>query len=479
MGRFDKKLSISQVLDITSDVCSKSLEDEIWFQNYLKTHVESAFELDDTMFAQEEFLSYMSKAPAFSKALVKIIVDIYADKSTNKAKKDSRRCETGEGIFGDSVPEKVVFACPPSPMEEPKDHPAEELEEYTQAVVSEDCFSEEGPEGSPPPPRPPPSTPPPPVEALTPKESITGEPNHWITRAYLEMDLHLDRVSKAISNFLEDDLSATYLGLSSGARAHLVRFRSFLHSQYVERFGYWPPPKGSPFSKTLYRTLYFDFRSLYDFLVDLDSTDALETQRPATGDICVCQNVGAFDKRHKCEPLPHPLPLEPTCPPDHGKTQSQCALIALKLGSKPNKIDRYMATRAALSAATNTQDAQLTNSPLVKAYKQSEYEICSSRQEEKVSLVDARKVRWILIYGALQMLISVIRAPKEVRDTEGPNYPLCCLVAGTPPWKPENKGLPTSWSATPSALSLHSNTSSRPGTSNSTTPVPVAVPTSR
>jgi len=57
------------------------------------------------------------------------------------------------------------------------------------------------------------------------------------------------------------------------------------------------------------------------------------------------------------------------------------------------------------------------------------------KQEDKVSIADARKVRWILIYGVLQMLVSATRAPKEVRDTESPAYPLCCLVAGNPPWK--------------------------------------------
>ena len=35
----------------------------------------------------------------------------------------------------------------------------------------------------------------------------------------------------------------------------------------------------------------------------------------------------------------------------------------------------------------------------------------------------------------LQTLISVTRAPVEVRDTEGVSYPLCCQIAGTPPWQ--------------------------------------------
>ena len=57
------------------------------------------------------------------------------------------------------------------------------------------------------------------------------------------------------------------------------------------------------------------------------------------------------------------------------------------------------------------------------------------REESSVSSADARKVRWILVYAILQTLISVTRAPQEVRDTEGVAYPLCCQIAGTPPWQ--------------------------------------------
>jgi hypothetical protein len=255
-----------------------------------------------------------------------------------------------------------------------------------------------------------------------------------ITRAYLEMDLHLGRVTRALSNFLEDDLSAAYFGLSQGARAHLDRFRSFLHSFYVEKFGYWPPPKCSTFPKSLYRSMYFDFRNLYDFLVDLDSTDSLQDQKPASGGICVLQNIQAFDKRHKYLPLPHPLPLLPELPRDRPKTQSQRSLLALKLGTKQARNEQYTSLRTALAEATNMANLAIANSPLVKAYQRFERE-WSRSHEEKVSVADARKVRWILIYGCLQMLVSVIRAPKEVRDTEGPSYPLCCLVAGTLPWE--------------------------------------------
>lgn len=261
-----------------------------------------------------------------------------------------------------------------------------------------------------------------------------------ITRAYLEMDLHLGRITRALSSFLEEELSSAYLGLSSGARAHLDRFRTFLHCFYVAKFGYWPPPEGLIFSKSLLRSMYYEFQQLYEYLVDAESSDSMQNQtRPASGGICVLQNVNAFNQRHRYEPLPHPLPLIPDHESRVWGTQSQKGLRAFKLGTKATKtVEKGMTARAALAAATNSSDPDIMNCSLVQDYMQFERE-WAAKQEEKVSVSDARKVRWIVVYCIFQMLASVTRAPKEVRDSEGPSYPLCCLITGTPPWDSANK----------------------------------------
>ncbi|KAF2007425.1 hypothetical protein P154DRAFT_480233 [Amniculicola lignicola CBS 123094] len=263
-----------------------------------------------------------------------------------------------------------------------------------------------------------------------------------ITRAYLDMDIHLGRVMVALSNFLEDGLSSTLLGLSLGARTHLDQFRSFLHSFYVEKFGYWPPPKGAPFSKALYQSMYFDIRNVYEYLVDRESTLDIASQKLATGGICVLQNVKAFDKRHNFLSLPHPVPLLPQYESQNRKTSSQKGLRTLTLGSKQAKTDRYLTSRAALTAATNTRDISVISSPLVKAYMRFERQCALNHQRgEKVSMADSRKVRWLLIYGILQYLVSALRAPKEVQEADEAVYPLCCLVPEQPPWEVGTKVL--------------------------------------
>ena len=251
-----------------------------------------------------------------------------------------------------------------------------------------------------------------------------------ITRAHVEVDVHLGRVSTALSNFLEEDLSPIYLGLTDATRSHLDRFRRLLHTFYVDKFGYWPPPKGLSFPKALYKSMYYDFKNLYDYLVDTESTVDISSQKPASGGICVLQNVVTFDQRLHFNSQPHPLPLLPTHLPPPKRTDSYKALRQLTLASQHNKTHTHHAISDALIAATNTPSLHMAESKIVQAYMQFEeaHAANSSQRGEKISAVDARKVRWLLIYGTLQYLISALQSPKEVRDAETPDYPLCYVA---------------------------------------------------
>lgn len=214
------------------------------------------------------------------------------------------------------------------------------------------------------------------------------------------------------------------------------RFRRFLHNFYVKKFGYWPPPRGSAFPKALYKSMFFDFQNLYDYLVDTNSTTDFTLQGPASGGICVLQNVDSFDKRHKFPSQPHPLPLLPSYAEPAKKMESQKSLRQLTLSAHHNKANNVQTISAALAVATNSPRAAINNSSIVKEYAHFEraYSSTLNQRDEKVSVVDARKARWLLIYGTLQYLVSALRAPKEVRDTETADYPLCCLLPEQSSW---------------------------------------------
>ncbi|MCJ1438570.1 hypothetical protein MMC27_007960 [Xylographa pallens] len=254
-----------------------------------------------------------------------------------------------------------------------------------------------------------------------------------ITRAHLEMDIRLERAGKALSNFLEDDIPGA---LPLEAQKHLERFRSFLTSFYVQKTGYWPPAsinsKGSTFPNSTFRAMYFDFRSLYEYLVDPTFTSTMALNRPTAGGIYGLESISAFDRRYRYATLPNPLALVPEIshlPP----SLKSGPLARLFSPNKQSKINRRTAFLCALTAATNSSDVKVMESPLVREYFRFERET-TLKEEENISPADGRKVRWLLVYAILQILISVTRAPTEVRDTEGVNYPLCCQIAGTPPW---------------------------------------------
>lgn len=197
--------------------------------------------------------------------------------------------------------------------------------------------------------------------------------------------------------------------------------------------------------------MYFDFQSLYEYLVDTNSTTDFALQGPASGGICVLQNVDSFDKRRRFTPQPHPMPLIPSYAEPTKKMESQKALRQLTLASQHNKSASNVQTiGATLAAATNMHDAAVASSSIVQEYAHFEHVYSSTlhQRDEKVTVVDARKVRWLLIYGTLQYLVSALRAPKEVRDAETADYPLCCLLPEQSSW-PGNSQV-----STPSAASI-------------------------
>ena len=263
---------------------------------------------------------------------------------------------------------------------------------------------------------------------------VSNTTNALITRASLEMDLHIARVVRAVSTFLEEELGTEHLGLSKPARDHLDYFRSFLHSYYVDKLGYFPPRETTPWDKRPWTAMYHDFQYLYDYLVDAESTCDMASAKALTGGICVIQNLQAFDQRHGYNSLPHPLPLLPQQPsPQRRKSQKGLRTLALVSGmhSVP---ERTRTVGQSLAMATNCLNDDVMSCQLVQEYQRFE----RLKSATKLDPPEARKIRWILIYSVLQMLASIMKAPPEVKEAET-SYPLCALVKGCPPWVANEK----------------------------------------
>ncbi|KXT00091.1 hypothetical protein AC578_5787 [Pseudocercospora eumusae] len=261
--------------------------------------------------------------------------------------------------------------------------------------------------------------------------SLSSTTKALLSTASLKMDQHITQAIRSLGTFLEEELGLGNLGLSKPLRDHLDLYRSTLYSFYVNKVGYWPPVENASMDKRWWGGMYNDFRSLYEYLADPSSSNDRAENR-ADGGICVVQNLHSFDERHNHTHLPNPLPLLPEQALRKQTVDSQRRLRSFRLGrSNTSTEPRPVLTPAqALKKATNSHRLELVNNALVQEYMRFE----RSKLEEKTTIAEARKVRFMLVYCILQTLISITRAPPEVRDADTPSYPLCVLSARCPPW---------------------------------------------
>lgn len=269
---------------------------------------------------------------------------------------------------------------------------------------------------------------------------MTRQTRAFITRSRFEMDMRLDDCGKKLSSFLSEELSETHLNLTSDARAHLDKFRTFLHSFYVAKLGYYPPMPtvsgSATFPTSVYRQMRTEFQRLYNLLVDSNSktADAIPVSRQ--GGICILQTTQNFDKSHKYDPLPRPFPLLPQM--EDLPTIKPAKKFPWTPKSDKMQPDVRLVSIASLTKATNRKSDHLYDCSLVRAYRGFERDCIFSplkADKDKLSIVEARKVRWLLVYSTLQTLIAATEVPQEVRDIHNVPYNLTVLTGGCPPWK--------------------------------------------
>lgn len=263
-------------------------------------------------------------------------------------------------------------------------------------------------------------------------EMLSSSTRGLLHKASLEMHLNVSRATRSLGTFLEEELGPEHLGLSKPSRDHLDRFRSTLHSFYVQEFGYFPQGPREAWDKRMWMRIYNDFHCLYKYLADTASSNGMTNNYGLNGGICVTQNVKAFNENHGFSPLKHPLPLLPESPARRRTMDARKSLGSFSRPRGDSELDP-------LTQAANTNSRRVMTNAFVQAY------ISFERQKlaERVTVVEARKVRWLLVYGVLQMLISVTKAPNEVRDTETPSYPLCVSTDDCLPWAEDARDVAT------------------------------------
>lgn len=258
------------------------------------------------------------------------------------------------------------------------------------------------------------------------------------------MDIRLHRLQSSVVNFFEHEMSVSFLELPQTARHHLEAFRSFLKQTYIEEYGCWPPRdfQEGYIQQDIYAALLSDFQNLYQYLVDPESTTNMEeTDVSKTGGVCTIQNIQAFDARYEYQPLAQPLPLMPRVaePNSDKRAKSQRRMSWNPVQKrKADKEARKVRDKQALVAATNS-DLLVMDCHLVRKFAKFEEQTVDD-DLEGLSVVEGRKVRWMLIYAILQTFHSISPPPKQVRNSTDLTYSLRCRPPKQMPW--QDKAVP-------------------------------------
>lgn len=268
---------------------------------------------------------------------------------------------------------------------------------------------------------------------------VSSRSKSLISRTRAEMDNRLQNVDEALSDFFEDEISDSFLGLPQTAKDHLNRARVFFKDVYVERYGLWPPSdfEDESVKQAVYAALFNDFQNLFQHLVDPNSVPGMEeTDISKTGGVCTIQNIQAFDAKHNFEPLAQPLPLMPTIleavPSQRSKAQRRKSWNPIQK-RKAHREARKARDKQALITASN-RDVLVMECEAVRKFSQFEQQTVDD-DLEGLPVTEGRKVRWMLVYAILQMLHTVMHAPKQVRNTHRLTYSLCCHPPKQLPWQ--------------------------------------------
>ena len=276
---------------------------------------------------------------------------------------------------------------------------------------------------------------------------ITPHTKMFLQNANMEIE---ERIHRAQGWFLSFDFSEmwpTTTAPPSTARGCFDRLRKWLCKYYENAFLHWPPSNEQTWlTRDMVMRLKNDFHGLYDYLVDRDIMFDGTEYRPGQKWIITSrsgQNFRAdtfelpftdillgFDNSNGFPHIPHPYPITPTSVPAQSKPKTT---FTLKKPSSPTDVlaqSRRKALSYAEASNVYTLRDQYMHTDLVTNFIRFE----QSDQVESLDPFEARRGRWILIYGILQVLATVSVDSPNLRYKEGAQYHLCPQMKGVVPW---------------------------------------------
>ena len=272
-----------------------------------------------------------------------------------------------------------------------------------------------------------------------------------LDRSSLEMFVRVQKCEARLADFDFGDMWPMMTAQPPPARLSFERMRKFFIQFYDDAFGAWPTATSAGeeqwLTRTLTQKLQKDFGALYNYLVNREVTWDCSEERSGrkwniihagnrsfdadTFDLPFTDLLVAFDNRHRFPHIPHPYPLTPESIPVKNSKEN-----LFKTSKKSPKLeDKVAEKQAALAYADSTNifllGADFVSNGLVEAFVRFE----KADKAAEIDPFEARRGRWILIYGILQTLASVSVDTPNLRYTRDASYHLSPRMRGCPSWK--------------------------------------------
>ena len=276
---------------------------------------------------------------------------------------------------------------------------------------------------------------------------ITPHTKMFLHNASMEIEERIHRAQGWLLTFDFSEMWPVTVPATTPARGCFDRLRKWFCKYYENAFLHWPPTNDMTWlTRDMVVRLANDFHSLYDYLVDRDIIfDGSEYRtghkwaitsrsghnfRADSYELPLTDMLLTFDNRNSFPHVPYPYPITPPSVPVTSKPKTG---FSLKKG--PSQAEVLAQTRRktlSYAEASNvyTLRDQYMHTDLVTNFIRFE----QSDQVEGLDPFDARRGRWILIYGILQVLATISVDSPNLRYKEGAQYHLCPQMRGVVPW---------------------------------------------
>jgi len=289
------------------------------------------------------------------------------------------------------------------------------------------------------------------LEDLPESQDISHVSRTLLERSHLELEARIQTSETKLSSFDFDDIWAGTEAQLHPSRTVFDQFRRFLQQHYTKTYKHWPPTargesNGTWLTSDIVFQLQRDFAALYEYHIDrtvvwdkakspgttlISELDGQSVESKGTT-LCLAKLLYHFDEQHRYTHIPHPFPLLPDPSVVHNETkQSKTHFFS----SKAKALEKRLIY--ALSEASNATllGPDIATNGLAEAFLRFE-------KTDGIGNVDpqsARKARWMLVYGALQVLATLSVDTPNLFFTEDVSYFLNPRLKGMPPWKTDAK----------------------------------------